>query len=254
MSQLDLALAADVSARHISFLETGRSLPSREMILRLGVTLDVPMRDQNAMLEAAGLRREFEAPSFDKELSPAIDDALARMMDQHEPYPLVIMNRIYDVLRANQGAQRLLSRFLADPSALDQPPNAFRILFDPRLMRPFVVEWDRVARIMLARLHREVLATRDEALAELANALLDYPNVPSDWRTPDMSVPSEPVMVVTGRRDGLELSWLTTLTVFNAPQNVTMEDLKIESYFPLDEGTKRTVERLLAEDIPDRPQ
>lgn len=246
LSQLDLALAADVSSRHVSFLETGRARPSREMVLHLGAALGVPLRDQNVMLSAASFRAEFEEPGPDVAFPPAVEQAVERMMRQQEPFPLVVMNRLYDVLRANEGARRMLVRMVAEPAALaTEPVNAFRLLFDPRLCRPFIVDWERTARPLVSRLHREALEQpTDEGLAALSRSLFEYPGVPQAWRQPDVSTPSEPTLTLRMRRDDLELSFLTTLTVFNAPQSVALEDLRLESYFPLDDATERACREL----------
>lgn len=239
MSQLDLAMSADVSARHVSFLETGRAQPSREMVLRLCATLSVPLRDQNALLAAAGHGPEFPEPGI-AGLPPAIDRAIERMMAQHEPYPMTVLDRHYDVLRSNRGATRLLARFVAEPAALDGPPNVLRVLFDPRLARPFVPDWERTAHLLVSRLHRESLARpEDTRLAGLLQSLFGYPGVPEAWRQPDFAVASEPTLAFRLRRDDLELAFLTTLTVFDAPQNVTLDEIRIESYFPLDDRTAR---------------
>lgn len=245
LSQLDLSLAADVSARHVSFLETGRAQPSREMVLRLGTTLGLPLREQNALLTAAGFRQEFDEPSFDGGIPEPIGRAVERMLRQQEPFPMVVMNRHYDIVRSNDAAQRLFSRMIKEPATLTVPPNAFHLLFDPRLLRPFIVDWERVARALLSRLHRESLARpADAALATLARALFEYPEVPESWRQPDFSTASEPILTIRLRRDDVELAFLTTMTVFSAPQNVTVDELQIESYFPLDEATTRACERL----------
>lgn len=245
MSQLDFALAADVSSRHVSFLETGRAQPSREMILRLGATLDVPLRDQNAMLEAAGFQPEFPEASFDTGLPPAIDKAIERMLAQQEPFPMVVMNRRYDVLRANHAAMAMLTRVVAEPAALGAPPNAMRLLFDPRLARPYLEDWERIARALLSRLHREVLSRPNDAeLAGLLRSLAEYPDVPASFHEPDLSLPSEATLSFRLKKGELELAFLTTLTTFTAPQNVTLEELRIESYFPLDDRTTRACERL----------
>jgi len=238
LSQLDLALAADVSARHVSFLETGRAQPSREMVLRLGAALEVPFREQNAMLRAAAFPDEFPEPSVEGGLPPGVDQAIERMLRQHEPFPMIVLDRHYQVLRTNEGAARVFARFIADPGAMPERPNVFALLFDPRLMRPFVVGWEQVARGLTARLHREALAhPGDAGLAALVRSLFGYPDVPEAWCQPDFSIPSDPTLTLRFRRDQLELSFLTTLTVFNAPQNVTLEELSIESYFPLDDAT-----------------
>ncbi len=246
MSQLDLALAAEVSARHLSFLETGRSRPSREMILRLASTLDVPLREQNAMLRAAGLEDAFAIPAPDAPFAPAVERAIERMMAQHEPFPLIVFDRKYDVLRMNGGASRLLPRFVADPASLAAPVNGLVLLFDPRGVRPFVEDWPGTARETLARLHREVLASGgDEELGALLQRLLALPGVPASWKQPDLEMPSEPTLTVRFRRDGTRVSFLTTVTTFSAPQNVALEELLLESWFPLDDETADTCASLV---------
>ncbi len=241
LSQLDLALAADVSSRHVSFLETGRAQPSREMVLRLATTLSVPLREQNDLLRAAGFPDAFAEPGLEGGQPPGVAQAIDRMLAQQEPFPMTVLDRHYSVLRTNGGGTRLLARFIADPSALGARPNAFAVLFDPRLARPFVVDWERVAHAFVSRLHRETLAKpADAGLAALLRSLFEYPDVPEAWRQPDFSTPSDPTLTLRLKRDDLELAFLTTLTVFNAPQNVTLEELCLESYFPLDEATAPT--------------
>ena len=245
LSQLDLALAAEVSPRHVSFLETGRSRPSQEMILRLGSTLDVPLREQNAMLRAAGLEEAFADPGPETPFAPAVERAIDRMMAQHEPFPLVVFDRKYDIVRLNEGASRLLPLFVADPGALEPPLNAMALLFDPRGARPFVEDWPQTARSMLSRLHREVLASGGDAeLGALLNRILELPDVPASWKQPDFGIPSEPTLMVRLHRDPTRVAFLTTVTTFSAPQNVALEELHLESWFPLDEKTAETCTRL----------
>jgi transcriptional regulator with XRE-family HTH domain len=241
-SQLDLACAANVSSRHVSFLETGRARPSREMVLRLGAALDVPLRDQNAMLRAAGLPAEYPEPAPGEAISPAVDQALARMLAQHEPFPMVVASQAYDVVRTNGGAARLLARIVPDPAGLPRPGNLLRLLFDPRLARPALVDWERTARALLARAQRELLARpSDGELGALVRALLDYPDVPADFARPDLGLPSEPAFALRLRCAGesTELAFLSAITRFSAPQNVALDELRLESFFPLDEATAR---------------
>lgn len=244
MSQLDLALAADVSSRHVSFLETGRAQPSREMVLRLAANLNVPFREQNAMLRAAGFEDAFEQPSIDRELEPSIAFALERMLAQHEPLPMMVLNRRYEILRMNRGAAGLAQFFVKEPSALTVPINAFHLVFNPELVREFVVDWRRMGRIFLSRLHREsLLRPEDPSLRGLVEELLEYPDVPPEWRQPDFSAPNVATYRVRLRRNDLELCFLTTLTVFSAPHNITLEELQLESYFALDEATEAACRR-----------
>jgi transcriptional regulator with XRE-family HTH domain len=250
MSQLDLAIAADVSSRHVSFLETGRAQPGREMVLVLAAALDVPLRDQNVLLDSAGFPPAFDEPPLDGGMAPAIGQAIDRMLAHHEPFPMAVMTRTYDLLRANAAATRMLGAMVLDPSSLGDKPNLMRALFDPRAARSFVVDWERTARSLLSRLHRESLARpSDEPLASLVAALVEYPDVPEAFRQPDFAAPSEPTFTLRMRRDDLRLAFLTTVTAFNAPQNVTLEELRIESYFPLDDATAAACEAM-AHEVP----
>jgi transcriptional regulator with XRE-family HTH domain len=245
MSQLNLALAADVSARHISFLETGRAQPSREMVFGLAAVLELPLRDQNLLLEAAGFERAYPEPSIEDGLPPPIAQALARMLEQQEPYPLIVMNHRYDVLMMNRAATTLAARTVLDPSAAGTPANLLRNVFDPRLARSFIRDWDRLARLMLLRVRRESLARpSDTALAALVRALLEYPDLPQHVRQSDLAAPVAATLSVSFRCEESELSFLATTTVFNAPQSVTLDELRIESYFPLDAATSAACARL----------
>jgi transcriptional regulator with XRE-family HTH domain len=233
-SQLDLALAAETSARHLSFLETGRAQPSREMVLRLGAVLEVPLRDQNAMLRAADLPPEFPEPSLAEALPAPIDAAISRMLAQHEPFPMVVLDQRYYVLRRNQSATRLMGAIIADPSAVPARPNMLRTLFDPRLARKAIVGWERTARALLSRARRESLGRpSDMELAALVAELSQW----HDFLQPDVASPAEPVLTLRVRAHGTELAFLVAVTVFSAPHEVALDELRIESYFPLDQAT-----------------
>ncbi|MFO0633465.1 MAG: helix-turn-helix transcriptional regulator [Nannocystaceae bacterium] len=236
LSQLDLAAAADVSPKHVSFLETGRAKPSREMVLRLAATLGVPLRDQNALLVAAGFAEAFTERD-PHGIDPTVRRALDRMMAHHEPFPLVVLDHHYDLVLANTGAARLLAAALGPRAASER--NAMALLFDPGLLRPLVVDWEPVARRMLVRLQREALdRRRDDGLSRLLSRLCAMPGVPSDWREPDLALPSEATLQLRLRLGPQVLAFLTTLTVFQAPQNAALEELRIESYYPLDDATE----------------
>jgi transcriptional regulator with XRE-family HTH domain len=245
LSQLDLSVNAEVSSRHISFLETGRAQPSREMVLVLGASLGLPFRDQNALLRAAGFQDQFSEPNVADGLTGAIARTLERMLQKHEPYPLVVLTGGYDLVRANHAASKFLSWALLDPSALQPPGNLLRVVFDPRLARSFIPEWERVARWLINRLHREALARpNDGAISALLRDVLAYPDMPASLRQPDFSEMSDPVLAFRIARDGRELAFLSTVTHFDAPQNVTLEELKIEAFYPLDDATARACEEL----------
>jgi len=245
ISQLDLALTAGVSSRHVSFLESGRSKPSEAMVLRLMVALDVPLREQNQILLAAGFTARFPEPALD-EVEPAVEHAISRMMQQQEPYPLTVLSGGYDILRSNGAAGALFAHFVAEPARLPTPPlNMFSLLFDPSLVRPFVTDWARVGHQMIARLHREALQHRtDDRLRALIQRTLAYPDVPSAWRRPDFSAHCGSTLEIQLCRGEVRLGFLTTMTMFSAPQQVTLDELRIESYFPLDEATRSTCIRM----------
>ena len=239
-SQLDLSVAADTSTRHVSYMENGRSHPSEEMVCRLGAALDVPLRAQNDMLRAAGHQEIFEEPELDGLNDPGVTRAIERMMLQHEPYPMVLMTPAFDILRLNEGARRLLTIALpAGPS----PTNAVDLMFGP--LRHAITSWETTAQALLSRLNRERLhRPHDERLAQVLDRTFALPHVPASWRQPDFSTPATPTFQMGFALGTLHVSFLTTLTIFSAPQNVTLDELIIESYFPLDEETERVCEAL----------
>lgn len=261
LSQLDLALNADVSARHVSFLETGRSVPSPEMVLRLATTLGVPLRQVNAMLRSAGHEPVYD--ESDDVLPPAVADALALLKAHHEPYPLIVVDRAYRVRDLNQGATRLLGALLGTSSTGPGPAelgpgtiaglglNLARLTFDPDGAQPLLANFDQVGRELLWRIQREVLADPDDGeMHELLDELLAMPTVDPDWRRVDLSVPSDPALVLHLRAGGLDLRFLTMITAFQAPQNVAIEHLRIETWFPYDSATAEACAGLAGEPPP----
>ena len=251
LSQLDLALAADVSARHISFLETGRAAPSEGMVLRLAATLGVPLRHTNAMLQAAG-----HAPAYsttEDALPPVVAQAVSLLKDHQEPYPLIVLDRTYQICDLNGGARALLGALVGVPLPEDAGAvaalglNLARLTFDPHGAQPLLANFSEVGRALLWRLQREVLASpEDTALAALLDEILAMPTVEPGWREVDLSVRSEPALIVHLRRDALELRFLTLVTVFQAPQNVLVEELRIEAWFPCDPATAAACRALTA--------
>lgn len=238
LSQLDLALAAGVSSRHVSFLETGRSSPSAPMILRLAATLDVPLRHVNVLLEAAGHGPAYVEPTSGEPLPPEVDAALRLMKAHYEPFPLIVLDRAYDLLDLNQGAQALFGPLLDGAGATtSSSPNLARLTFDPRV-RSLIVNFDEVGRSLLWRLQREVLGERgDLRLSALLQEILRMPTVSRDWRDADLSVPSSPVLVVHLRLFEQDLRFITMVTALQAPQLVRLDELRIETWFPADDAT-----------------
>lgn len=244
MSQLQLALAADVSSRHISFMETGRASPSEDMLLRVMATLSVPLRDQNHALVAADFAPRYAESDLDK-IDPAVDSAIDRMMQNHEPYPLTVMNAGYDILRCNVSAKVIFSQFVAQPERLLAPLNLFDLVFDPALARPFIHNWSQVGQQMVYRLHREALLKHeDDALWTLLERVLSYPNVPGSWRMPDFSLSQGPINPLVLKNEAVQLGFFMVVTTFLASQQITLDELRIESYFPVDDATRRACEAL----------
>ncbi len=243
LSQLDLSVAADVSARHVSFLETGRAEPSRGMVLRLAAALDVPLRDTNDLLRAAGHDEALEEPSLDEALAGPLGQAVDRMLAGHEPYPMLVVDRRYDLIRANQGTQRLMELFIEDPAAVTPPINLFRALVDPRLLRPSVQDFEQISEVLMLRLHREILHDpRNRALRDLQEEL--QPLIGFRTSEVDLGRKSEPTFTFTLCRADHRVSLFGTVTMFNAPQNVTVEELRIESLFPQDDATEAFLKRV----------
>jgi transcriptional regulator with XRE-family HTH domain len=245
-SQLDLAVEAEVSARHVSFLESGRAHASPEMVLRLLSVLGIPLRGQNEALVAAGYEPCFPEPPADG-LPAEVETAIAQMMSQHDPFPLTVLGTDGTVLRANGAAKAVFEAFAADPHALVSTQNIFTLFFDPTLWRPFVVDWEQVAHAMIARLHREVLLSDDARMRELLDRLLAFPDVPRAWRRPDFSAALGPTATFRLKREGKHVGFLVTVTTFSGPRDVTLDELRIESCFPLDAETRAVCERLTRE-------
>jgi transcriptional regulator with XRE-family HTH domain len=235
-SQLALALEAEVSARHLSFVETGRARPSREMVLTLAAALDVPLRERNDFLLAAGYAPLYRESDLDApELAPA-RQAIGRVLGQQEPYPAVVLDRYWNLVRSNRGADRLFGLFL-DPAALPRPANVLRLMFDPAGLRPFVANWEALAPALLRRVHREAVGgAADEATLELLEEILSYPGVPRSWGLPD-PVALSPFVPVHFRRGVLSFCYFSVVTTLGTPQDVTLQELRIESFFPADGAT-----------------
>jgi transcriptional regulator with XRE-family HTH domain len=247
MSQLTLAMEADVSPRHICFLETGRAKPSRDMVLQLSAALDVPLRERNALLLAAGFAPMYEETNLDAaELAPA-RTALDAILAQQEPFPAVVMNRHWTILKTNQAASRFFG-FLLGERASAGPANVVRMMFSPAGLRPFVANWESVAEALIERVHREAVGrVLDQATAELLKEVLAYPDVPSRFRSPSLDRPLLPLVPVIFEKGGLAFRFFSTVTTLGTPQDITLQEVRIECFFPLDAETREQA-KVLARD------
>ena len=246
LSQLDLAQAAEVSARHLSFLETGRARPSRQMLLVLGSVLDLPLRERNALLLAAGFGPAYHETPLSEPRMAAMRAALELVLRQHEPFGAVAMDRHWNLVMLNEGYARVVGGLLGANvpafTVLPEPrPNGLRLLFDPRAFRPHVVNFDEVARELLARVHREALWSGDPATRALLEELLAAPGIPPSWREPDVDNAPSLLVPVGIRLGGATLRFFTTLTTLGAPQDITLQELRIESFHPADDQTAQIV-------------
>jgi transcriptional regulator with XRE-family HTH domain len=249
-TQLDLSIDAGVSQRHISFVESGRSAPSRQMLLDLAQALDIPLRERNALLVAGGYAPIYSDRSLDEPAMQSVNAALQRMLRQHEPFPAVVMDRHWNVILANDAAPRFFNCFI-DLSARERPRNLLRLMFDPAGMRPFIANWSEAGRGLVARVYRESLGhVVDIQTRQLLDELFRYPGVKPEWRAPaprdDM-----PMIPLAFAKDGLTLSYFSLITTVGTPQAIAAEELRLECLFPADEATERDHARFVLENSRD---
>jgi transcriptional regulator with XRE-family HTH domain len=240
-SQLALALAARTTQRHLSFIESGRAGPSRDMILRISGTLDIPLRHQNALLLAAGYapvwrERDLSAPDL-----AMVDKALDYMLAQHEPYPAFVLDRRWNLLRANRGAAAL-TEFLLGPSPADpapEPVNLALALMSADGLRPFIVNWDEVAHYFLRGVQADAQADGASETLGLLNRLLALPGVTALLEGPAPTDSQAPVLPIHLRQGDTSLSLFTTIATLGTPRDVTLQEVRIECFFPMDDATAR---------------
>jgi transcriptional regulator with XRE-family HTH domain len=246
LSQLDLALEAEISARHISFLETGRSKPSREMLLLLADVLDVPLRERNVLLEAAGFSGIYRETDLGAEEMKPVRRALQFILDHHEPYGCIVVDRRWDVLMMNGAVMRQMAHFLSPERLVGGAPlNAFRVCFEDHGLRPWIENWDEVAYGLIQRLHREAMAADPNSEARaLLSELLATDGVPEGWRAPDLSLSQSPMLPLCLAKDGLRLELFSTVATLGTPLDITLQELRIESFFPANEATDHALRQL----------
>jgi transcriptional regulator with XRE-family HTH domain len=246
-SQLDLAVQAAVSPRHVSFVETGRSKPSREMVLTLATALQVPLRERNALLLAAGYAPVYRETRLDApELEPALR-ALDLILKHQEPYPAVVLDAQWDVTRANDAAMAFFARLLGDARP-EGRPNVLRFMFDERYLKPYVENWDQVAGDLVQRAHREAVGgTPNDALRRVLREVLAYPGVPERFGAIDPDVALAPFVPISFKKGDLALRYFSLVTTLATPQDMTLQELRVECFFPADAETERTAARLFAE-------
>jgi transcriptional regulator with XRE-family HTH domain len=234
MSQFDLALEASVSARHLSYVETGKAQPSRDMITRLADTLQVPLRERNALLVAAGYAPKYPETSLATPALAQIRRAIELILEHQEPYPALVINRYWDLVLTNRAGPRLFN-YLRGGSA---HANVLRQVFDPNDMRAVIANWEEVAGDLIGHLHDEVAAVpSDDKARALLEEVLRYPGVLERWHTRELGVSPAPLLTVLFRKGDEELRFFSTIATFGTPRDVTLDELRIECMFPADETT-----------------
>lgn len=236
LSQLALAGRAEISQRHLSFLELGRASPSRDMVDRLAGALDLPLRQHNVLLLAAGFapewrQRDLTAPDL-AEVTRALDYILA----QQEPYPAVVVDRHWNLLRANAGAARLME-FLVGPIAQGTAVNLADALVAPDVLRPYLTNWAQVVRHFIRSVEADARADGLAETAALLDRLMAYLGVRLALNQPSEGADRGPVLAMHFQKQGTPLSLFTTIATLGTPQDITLQELRIESFFPMDEAT-----------------
>jgi transcriptional regulator with XRE-family HTH domain len=228
VSQLTLALAADVSARHVSLVETGKSNPSADMVLRLADQLDVPLGDRNRLLLAAGFAPRYAERPLDDGALSAARAAVERVLRAHEPYPAVAFDRRWNIVMTNRAVEPFFAG--VDPDLLQPPVNLVRLGLDPRGFAPLVVNLADVRVVFRSRIRRQLALAPDPELTALYEELL----TPDSEDTSSRSVESDVLIPMILRLNGRELRLFSTITTFGTPMDITLDEVAIESYYPAD--------------------
>ncbi|MEM7704118.1 MAG: helix-turn-helix transcriptional regulator [Pseudomonadota bacterium] len=250
LSQLDLSLSANVSQRHLSWLETGRSQPSRAMVIQLAEALDVPLRERNQLLGAAGFAEVYQQRGLNESHMRSVSDALSRILDQQMPYPglvvdrewnLVMTNRCLDLLLGAAGGDNLKNAALAPDGRL----NIALMTLHPQGLRPLISNWSTAARAFVQRLRQDLAQTGDQELRQRLEQLIalagEIPEPTVD------TAPLLPMLTLDLNVGGAALKLFSVISTFGTPQDVTMDELRIESFFPADEVSDRLLRELCGE-------
>ncbi len=242
-SQLELALRSGISQRHVSFIESGRAKPSAQMVMQLAEALDMPLRDRNALLLAAGYAPYYrERPLGDREMAPVFE-ALTHMLKHHEPYPAVAVDRDFNVLLENQGFRGLVATF-GNPAQVwarccpDGVPNLLRLTFHPQGARPFIRNFEEVGALLLMRAYRESLARPHSTTQRFLAELKVDPSIPVHWQSPGLHSEAPPVLPLVLGNEQVTLSLFAMISTFGTPHDITTDEVRVESFFPADQTTE----------------
>jgi transcriptional regulator with XRE-family HTH domain len=248
LSQLDLSLNSNVSQRHLSFLESGRSRPSQAMVMQLSEALDVPLRERNTLLQAAGFAPFFRQRNLDDASMRPVYEALSRTLKHHHPFPAVVVDRAFNVVMENDGFKTLVGLF-GDPDSLwaaccpSGVRNLFRLTFHAEGARPLIRNFDEIAPLMLQRAWRDTFAG-DADLHSFIDELRHDPSLPAHWLVPDPSAVPAPVLPLVLGRDKAEIKLFSMISTFGTPQDVTTDEIRMETFFPADDATEQLLRSL----------
>lgn len=238
LSQLELALNSGVSQRHVSFLESGRAKPSREMILQLSEALDVPLRERNDLLLAAGFAPMFKARQIDDPQMAQVMTAVRMMLGNHEPFPAIAIDRCWNIRLTNRPFD-VLAQMLGDEIWTrigGTQRNLMQLFFHPSGLKPYIANWSTIAPVLWHRARREAEALGGEDMRALLNGLSQHQSAETLWAAEEMTlVPVLPVEIV---KDGARVSFFTVISTFGTAQDATADELRIESFFPADPVTE----------------
>jgi transcriptional regulator with XRE-family HTH domain len=250
LSQLELALEAEVSARHLSFLETGRAKPSREMLLTLANVLDVPLRERNVLLLAAGYAPIYAETSLNDPRMSQVRAVIEIILTSNEPRSAIAHDRYWNVVMANAAFIRFLTVILGKepagllPLQVSTLPrlNLLHLLFDPNSLRRVIVNWEASAKALLNEAYRRLAWARDDTLKELIVDILRYPGVPARWCEPDLEGPQALILPMELNLDGRIARMFSTVTTVATPHDVTLQELHVEVFYPADAETEATLQ------------
>jgi transcriptional regulator with XRE-family HTH domain len=247
LSQLELALEAEVSARHISFIETGRAEPSRAMLLTLANVLDVPLREQNFLLLAAGFAPIYGETGLNDPRMASVRAAVEIILKNNEPRSAYAHDRHWNIVMANHAFVKFLTIVLGQPPTGLEPLsitsgarlNVLRLVFDPGSSRRVIMNWETIAKSLLNEAYRRLAWARDDVLKDLITEILSYPGVPERWREPDLETPRDLILPTVLNLGGTVARMFSTITTLATPNDVTLQDLHIEAFYPADAATEK---------------
>src|SRR5262245_13469100 len=238
LSQLQLATTADCSQRHISFLELGRTRPSREMVQRLSLALGLSLRHSNELLLAAGFAPIWAESAYDAQSLAPIREGLEFMLAQQEPYPGVVVDRRWNLIQANKGAAAMVA-FLLGPLAPGEPVNLADALVAPNVLRPHLKNWTEVVGYFVRSVEADAAADGTTETAALRDRLLNYPDVRTTMAATSPPASDAPILAMHFEKGELALKLFTTIATLGTPQDITLQELRIECFFPMDANTKQ---------------